>query len=289
MTDARHELAATLRGLRQDTAISTTNLGKQLGWSQSRVSRIERGVALPKPDDVRAWCDAVRADRDVRRHLVDIAGQLSVQLTEWRRELAPGRRRKQAEIRELESVASVNRVFSADVIPGLAQTAPYARAMFQLGRDGVTDAEEDTDEVTESRLARHAVLDDHNKQFGLVMSEAALHRRLRRLLTHEEWQAQVAHLAEIAQRSNVTVGVVPFDTASPSEPHQYHAYAILGDPVVDDVAAVLAETVTRGLTIRAADELADYIRHFDALLSAAVTGEDLLAWLREFSANDTSA
>lgn len=288
MSNARHELAATLRGLRQDTPISTTALGARLGWSQSRVSRIERGVALPKPADVRAWCDALRADPDLRRHLMDLADQLTVQLTEWRRELAPGRRRKQAEIQELESVASVTRVFSADVIPGLTQTGPYARAMFQLGREGVTDDPESTDAVAESRLDRAAVLDNTDQRFELVMSEAALHRRLRRLLTPEEWQNQLAHLIVAAQRANVTLGVMPFDGDSPHEPHQYHAYAILGDPDVDEAAAVLAETVTRGLTIRAPNELADYARHFQSLLRAAVTGDELVTWLREVSARDTS-
>lgn len=286
MTDARHELAATLRGLRQDVPISTTDLGKRLGWSQSRVSRIERGVALPKPDDVRAWCDAVRADPDVRSRLMDLADQLTVQLTEWRRELAPGRRRKQAEIHDLESAASITRVFSADVIPGLTQTGPYARAMFQLGREGITDEADEA--VAESRLARASVLDNTNQRFELVMSEAALHRRLQRLLTFGEWQEQLGHLIDTAQRPNVTLGVIPFNTDDPSEPHQYHAYAILGDPNADDAAAVLAETVTRGLTIRTPHELEEYVRHFESLISAAVTGDDLVAWLREVSDRDTS-
>lgn len=288
MTDARHELAATLRGLRQDTPISTTALGELLGWSQSRVSRIERGVALPKPDDVRAWCDAVCADPDVRRHLMDLSDQLTVELTEWRRELAPGRRRKQAEIQELESIASVTRVFSADVIPGLAQTGPYARAMFQLGREGITDEAESIESVAESRLARAAVLENSNQRFELVMSEAALHRRLRSLLTFGEWQEQIGCLIDTAQRTNVTLGVIPFDTDDPSEPHQYHAYAILGDPNADDAAAVLAETVTRGLTIRTPHELDEYVRHFESLISTAVTGDDLVTWLQEVSARDTS-
>lgn len=288
MTDPRHELAATLRGLREDAPISTTNLGKQLGWSQSRVSRIERGVALPKPDDVAAWCAAVHANPETRRRLMSIAETLSVQLTEWRRELAPGRRRKQAEIRELEEAASVVRVFSADVIPGLAQTAPYAAAMFRIGRDGVTDEEETTDAVVAARLDRQHVLDDHDTRFAMVMSEAALHRRLRRLLTSEEWRQQLSQLIAVAQRPNVKLGVIPFDGLAP-EPHQYHSYAVIGDPDIDDAAVALAETVTRGLTIRASGELADYVHHFDTLLAAAVTGDDLVTWLQEISARANSS
>ncbi|MER7015294.1 helix-turn-helix transcriptional regulator [Saccharopolyspora sp. NPDC000359] len=289
MTDARHELATVLRGLRQDAELSTTALAKQLGWSQSRVSRVERGAALPKPPDVEAWCAAVRADPDLRRHLMEIAGQLSAQLTEWRRELAPGRRRKQAEIRELEAAASVIRVFSSDVIPGLAQTGPYAKAMFQLGRSDVTSADEDVDAVVEARLARQEVLNTAGKRFELVMSEAALHRRLRRLLTAGEWRAQLDRLVDLARQPNVTLGAVPFDTTSPVEPHQYHAYAIIGDPDVDASAVVLAETVTRGLSIRSTGEITDYVQHCSALIHSAVTGDDLVAWLQEISTRDTSS
>jgi hypothetical protein len=58
----------------------------------------------------------------------------------------------QQDIQRFEVAASVVRVFSPDVVVGLAQTPAYAEAMFRLGRDvGLT---EDVEKVVATRLAR---------------------------------------------------------------------------------------------------------------------------------------
>jgi transcriptional regulator with XRE-family HTH domain len=277
----RHELATTLRGLREDARLSTTVLAEQLKWSQSRVSRIDRGVTLPTPDDVDQWAQATKADPDLRRHLMDLAERAQLQLTEWKRELAPGRRRKQQEMAEHEANASVIRLFGADVIPGLAQTRPYAARMFQLGRVDVTDEPDDFDAVLDARLARQNVLDG-DKRVELLMSEFALHRHL---ISSSEQRDQIRRLIELSTKPNVRVGVIPF--ATNEQVHQYHGYAIYGDPAVDASSVVLAETLTRGLTIRAVDEINQYIEHFRQLDSTALHDAELRAFLQEVAAKVT--
>ncbi|TKG61570.1 helix-turn-helix domain-containing protein [Prauserella endophytica] len=278
--DERRELAAVLRDLRMNRQVSTTVLARRLGWSQARVSRIERAVAYAKPADVEAWCRELGADPDQRRHLAAVAERLATQLTEWRRELAPGRRRKQQELRDLEAAASVVRVFSGDVIPGLAQTRAYARVMFAQGREGVTDEREDIDDVLDVRMARHEVM--RTKQVELLMSESAIRRQL---LPGELWCAQLGHLADLAVSPNVQLGVLPFVAAAQEPVHQYHGYAILGDPDADDTAVALVETVTRALTVRDPQELVTYRDHFAKLSTTAITGDDLRTWLQEVLAN----
>ncbi|MGH4017204.1 MAG: Scr1 family TA system antitoxin-like transcriptional regulator [Pseudonocardiaceae bacterium] len=93
----------------------------------------------------------------------------------WRRELAPGRRRMQQDIQRFEAAASVVRVFSPDMVVGLAQTPAYAEAMFRLGRD--VGLAEDIQAVVAARLARQSILDDERKKFTLVMGETAVRRR----------------------------------------------------------------------------------------------------------------
>ena len=277
----RHELAAALHGLRQDARLSTTVLAERLKWSQSRVSRIDRGITLPTPDDVDQWAQATNADHDTRRHLMDLAERAQVQLTEWKRELAPGRRRKQQEMAEHEANASVIRLFGADVVPGLAQTRLYAARMFHLGRVDVTDEPDDLDAVLDARLARQHVLDG-DKRIELLMSEFALHRHL---VSGADQRDQINRLIELSSMPNVRVGVIPF--AANEQVHQYHGYAIYGDPVVDASAVVLAETLTRGLTIRAADEINQYIEHYQHLDSTALHDHDVRAFLQEAAAKAT--
>src|SRR2546423_756474 len=129
-TDDRQRLAAALRDLRQAAGLSTTQLAELLGWSQSKVSKTELGRTRPAPDDVVRWSHVTGASAAVRAELVRIASDAAEEATDWRRELAPGRRRKQEEIQQLEAAASVIRVFSPDVIVGLAQTPAYAEAIF---------------------------------------------------------------------------------------------------------------------------------------------------------------
>ncbi len=271
----RERLAATLRGLRADSGLSTTRLAELLGWSQSKVSKTELGRTLPSATDVAAWAVATGAAPDLREELVALASAGEMQAAEWRRELAPGRVRLQQEIAGLMAAASTVRTFAHDVIPGLAQTAPYAAAMFRLGRHLGPDDEVPAD-VVAARLSHQVVLDDPGKTFVLLMSETAVRRRL---VPGPDMAAQLRHLLDLAARPNVTVGMIRFDASEIV--HQYHAFTILGDPERDGQALVLAETVTRALRIRAADEVADYVRHFEQLLGEALQGDALRAWLRE--------
>lgn len=274
--EERRRLAETLRTLRTGAGLSTTQLASRLGWSQSKVSKTELGRTLPEPSDVAAWAGATDAEATARDELVAIAERAAVQAIQWRRELAPGRRRMQQEIQRLEAAASVIRVFSPEVVVGLAQTRAYAEAMFRLGRR--LGPPEDLDEIVTARLARQAVLADRSKRFELVMAEAALRRRL---VPAPEMRAQLARLAELTAQPNIAMGVIPFNAHE--QVHQYHGFAVLGDPEFDDEAIVLAETVTRALTVRTAAEVAEYVAHFDALRGAAVEGEQLRDLLDEVS------
>lgn len=269
----RDQLAASLRALREGTALSTTKFAERLGWSQSKVSKSERGATAPSPQDVAAWARASSADTETRERLVELAERVSAGLTEWRRALAPGRRRLQEEIHRLESAASVTRVFAPAVVVGLAQTRTYAEAMFRLGRPPVPLDE--VADLVEARLARHAVLDDASKSFVLLMGEQAVRRRL---VAASDMRDQLDRLVELSERPNVDLGVIPFD--SDERVHQYHGFAIIGDTTHDE-SLVLAETVTRALTIRSADEINDYLAHFEELRSAALEGEALRAFFRE--------
>ncbi|MGH3942313.1 MAG: helix-turn-helix domain-containing protein [Pseudonocardiaceae bacterium] len=273
----RRRAAAVLQGLRADAGLSTPQLAGRLGWSQSKVSKTELGRTTPSPQDVDAWARATGASSATREELRVLAERAATRLTAWRRELAPGRRRMQQDIERFEAAASVVRVFSPDVVVGLAQTPAYAAAMFRLGRD-IGRAEN----VVGARLARQAVPDDENKKFLLVMGETALWRRL---ISPEQMSTQIEQLRNLATRPHIDLAIIRF--MGEVHTHQYHGFAVLGDPDADDEALVLTETVTRGLTIRSTDEIRQYIEHFTALRASAVDGDELDRFLQEVSAQWT--
>lgn len=275
--DDRRRAAAVLRGLRADAGLSTTQLAERLGWSQSKVSKTELGRTTPSPEDADAWARATGTSSATREELRVLAERAATRLTAWRRELAPGRRRMQQDIQRFEAAASVVRVFSPDVVVGLAQTPAYAAAIFRLGRDlGLT---EDVEKVVVARLARQAALEDERKKFLFVMGETALWRRL---ISPEQMRNQIQQLRQLATRPHVDLAIIRF--MGEEHAHHYHGYAVIGDPDADDNALVLAETVTRGLTIRSTDEIRQYIEHFTALRAGAVGGGELDQFLQEVSA-----
>ncbi|HEY4003744.1 MAG TPA: helix-turn-helix transcriptional regulator [Pseudonocardia sp.] len=277
-SDDRQDLASSLKALRLDAGLSTTELARRLGWSQSKVSRVERGVTLAKPAEVDEWARMLHAASTQRRRLIELAEQQGVELLEWKRAVAPGRRRLQQEIEELESAASVAWEFSMDVVPGLVQTARYAEAMFRIGRDRAIPDQE-VEEATTARLARQAVLDHPGKRFNLLFSETAVRRSV---LPRADMQAQLRQLVTVSQRPNVQLGMIPFSAAERT--HTYLAFAVLGDPDREQNALMLAETVTRTLTVRAPEEVREYIEHYDRLAEGAVFGDELRALLAEISA-----
>jgi transcriptional regulator with XRE-family HTH domain len=270
-------MAEALRDLRVAAGLSTTELARRLGWSQSKVSKTERGVTLPQPADVTAWAAATSAPPELTAELTDVADRATIELTERRRILAPGHRRVHEELRHLEQAASVVRVFQSNIIAGLAQTRPYVEAMFKVGR---ATPPEYLDEAVAARLARQATLTDQTKRFELVMGEAALHHRI---IRPSAMCVQLEHLVELSQQPNIYLGVIRFD--ADERVHQYHGYTIIGDPDLDDEAIVWVTTVTRTLRIRGEAEIREYIEHFNALRAAATEGEPLRAFLRELIAS----
>jgi transcriptional regulator with XRE-family HTH domain len=128
----RRELASRLRGLREDAGLSTTRLAAVLGWSQSKVSKIENGRTKPAVSDVEAWLTAVEAPADQRAELLDIAESVQVASIIWDRTLRGGREEHQRTIGRLLDEACDMRVFQSAVVPGLLQTAEYARRVLGL-------------------------------------------------------------------------------------------------------------------------------------------------------------
>lgn len=277
-SEERQRLASMLRTLRLDVALSTTELARQLGWSQSKVSKTERGETLPRSEDVSEWARITKATAETCAELARLAAITNEDAFELKRYRAPGRRRNQEEIHRLETNASRIRAYSGDVVIGLAQTRRYAEAMFSMGRK--LSSEERLDDVVNARLARQQTLDDPDRQFELVMNESALRRQL---IPAQDMRQQIRHLIELSSRPNVNLGLITF--ASQERTHQHHAYSMIGDPQRDTEAIVLIQTLTRRLVIRDPEELAEYVEHFNLLKAGAISGDELRAFLREVHDN----
>jgi transcriptional regulator with XRE-family HTH domain len=128
-TSPREQLGRKLRDLRLRAGLSGDALAAQTGLSQSKVSRVERGLSLPSVEELRAWATATEATGSELRELAGLVEQVATSATSWRVLHQLGLAEKQQEIAELEQQASQIHTFQPSMIPGLLQTADYARRM----------------------------------------------------------------------------------------------------------------------------------------------------------------
>src|SRR6266487_3106886 len=112
---------------------------------------------------------------------------------------------------EAERAAHALRLWSPILIPGLLQTAEYARALFvAAGED-----DERAEELVAARMDRQAILDRVRPPHVVaVLDEAVLHRLIG---TPAVMHDQLTHLAGLSERPNVLVEIVPASTGANAE------------------------------------------------------------------------
>ena len=110
----------------------------------------------------------------------------------------------QIEFRELEATSMAVRNFQPGIIPGLLQTAEYARRILQMA--GAQDDDDLASAVT-VRLERQQALYDRGRRFEFILTEAALRWRPGPGLL----AAQLDHLASMATLETAELAVIPAD------------------------------------------------------------------------------
>ncbi|MEV4479814.1 helix-turn-helix domain-containing protein, partial [Micromonospora coxensis] len=153
-------IRSQLRRSRVTAGLSQEEYGRRAHYSPSMVSAVELGQVVPNHAYLK------RADE------VFDSGGLFVTLRELgRRDGEPVWFRPWL---EAERTATQLRCFAVSVVPGLLQTADYARAVFRLD---LGHTPERVEELVQARLARQATLDrEHPPQLTAVIDETALRR-----------------------------------------------------------------------------------------------------------------
>lgn len=269
--DDRSVLVARLRELREEAGLSTTRLAAALGWSQSKVSKIENRRTKPSVADVQAWAVATHAPSDVTAELVDAAESIQVASIIWDRTLSGGRAEHQRTIGRLLHDAEQVQVFQHAVVPGLLQTAEYARNVLTLSDVfGVGD----TSRATAARIERQVVLYEQDRTFDFLISETALRFRA---APPGALAAQYEKILSVATLPAVSIAILPVDL----RPSMVHAHPFVLYTLPDNTRLVTIETYTREMTLTDPEEVDVYSRVYRSLLADALTGESARRFLTE--------
>lgn len=126
----RQRLGAELRRFRVLAGVSGRQLAHRTGMSQSKVSRIERGDALASIPELTLWLEECDAAEQLQRMIVATDAALN-EIDDWRDFMrADSFATMQDQVRRREAIAKTQRVFQPTLVPGLLQTAEYARLVF---------------------------------------------------------------------------------------------------------------------------------------------------------------
>ncbi|GAA0980186.1 helix-turn-helix transcriptional regulator [Acrocarpospora macrocephala] len=223
------------------------------------MSKLELGRQAPTEADVRDWCLACRVPSEIA-DLIAAVRFLNAQYMDWRRSLQTGtKRRQQANLAAYER-ASLIRAWEPVVVPGLLQTAAYARGILSTVIDfhGIPN---DLEEGVQARLDAQEALGHKRRRFLFLLGQSALFTNVGGATTMAE---QLRHLIQMARSQRISLGVVPM-TAPYTVPRN-NAFTIY------DSDSVTVATYTAELTLRQQHEVAVYEKAFDRLLALAVHG-----------------
>jgi transcriptional regulator with XRE-family HTH domain len=202
---ARVALGARLRELRTEAGLSGRDMAARCRWQPSKVSKLENGRQTPTPADLDVWAQAVGQPETAAELKGRLAG-MELTYRSWRRQLAGGHRARQ-ETAAAEHIASrLIRAYEATVIPGIFQTADYARHLFTHNAD-LRQTPRDTEDAVRARMKRQATLYDPGHEFRAILWEGALHVRI---CPPDVLAAQLDRLAGLIGLDTVKLGIVPF-------------------------------------------------------------------------------
>lgn len=201
---SRRQLGTQLRQLRFNAGLTIEQAAERLLCSPSKISRMETGFRAGTLRDIRDLCDLYAVtDQAQRDRLIELVRQ-SRRQGWWQSYDVPFDVRFGAYL-GLEGGAASISVFCATLIPGLLQTADYARTLMAGFGNNDPDVVE---RYVAVRIRRQELLDQDNPpQLNVVVDEAALRRRVGSAAT---MRSQLDQVVARGSLPNISVRVIPF-------------------------------------------------------------------------------
>ena len=253
------QVAAELRVLREQAGLSGNEVAKRMGMSPSKISRIETGNSGLQIEDVAALLGLYQVPAAKRDELLDLVRR-SEERGWWTRQ--PGLPQLWRSLIDFEAKATRVQNYEALVVPGLLQTAEYARAVIQGVAPTISEAE--LDNLVAARMARQALLTrSAAPQFFAVVDEGALRRPVGE---PGVMRRQLHHLLGVAGQPHVTLRVVP--TAAGAHAGLRGPFLIL--EFAEEPALVHVENHGTCLFLEEEADLADYRLALGTILHVAL-------------------
>lgn len=197
-TTRSRQLGAELKRVREQTGYSARDLARALGWSESKVARMENGERGASEVAVATYLAYFHVVGEEMDRLLAMCGDIWAK--DW---LASGLRSLDILI-EHETTATAIHDYSPHVVPGLLQTESYARALFKASGHFDDDG---VDLRVRVRLERQRLLSrESGVDLRFFVSEQVLRVPLGSAGVMNE---QLLHMLLVSSRPWCSVRVVP--------------------------------------------------------------------------------
>lgn len=230
---SRRRVRLALRAARERSGLSQADVSKEIGWSLSKVQRIELGEVAISPTDLRAMLEIYQvSDGEQVTALLEDA-RVARRERYWtkpehRDHLTPGL----LQLMQLEMAAITVCEYQSTHVPGYLQTAAVADAILAWFSHSLSD---DARRVRRDvRLTRHErlIMREGAPDNRLLLDESVLRRTVGSpQITAEQFE----NLAEVALRPNVHIRVLPMDDGTLMGTFGPFVVLNLGQGVDDDV------------------------------------------------------
>ncbi|MEU4051414.1 helix-turn-helix transcriptional regulator [Streptomyces olivaceus] len=203
-TARQERLGAELRKMREAAGLKATETANLLGVNSVQISQIESGIAGVSEERLRRLAAHYAChDEELVAALVTMA---TARTRGWWEEYRGSLPHAFLDLAELEHHAS----FRWDVdflhVPGMLQTADYARALFSYVNPQFSD--EEIQRWVDHRIRRRVIIEQPQPTpYEAVIHEAALRIKA---LDSAGMKAQLAHILGLSASDHVTVRVIPF-------------------------------------------------------------------------------
>jgi len=244
-------LGAQLRRLREGRNISREDAGWEIRASGSKISRMELGRVSFKERDVSDLLTLYGVDDPKEREATLSLAQQANSPGWWHHysDILPSWFQSYL---GLEAAATLIRTYEIQFVPGLLQTADYARAVILLGHAGA-DAEE-IERRIELRRQRQQLLNRADPpQLWVVIDEAVLRRPIGGV---DVMKAQIEHLIEVSRQPNIRMQIIPFHAGGHAAAGGPFAILRFPEPELPDV--VYVEQLTSAIYLDKREDVDHY-------------------------------
>ncbi|MEU0543860.1 helix-turn-helix transcriptional regulator [Nocardia sp. NPDC005978] len=271
-TALRIAVGGQLRKLREENKITREAAGEHIRGSHAKISRLELGRTGFKERDIRDLLSL---------YGVSDPGELEQFLDLVRKANQPGWWHRYSDLLPswfetylgLEHAAKSIRTYEGQLIPGLLQTADYARSVVALGHD------EDGERRVSLRRHRQELLTREGAPtFWAVLDESVLRRPVGGPAV---MRGQLEYLIKISQLPNVTIQVLPYAAGGHAAAGSSFTMLRFAESELPDI--VYLEQLTSALYLDRREDLELYRQVMDQLSVQAEPPERSREFLTEIA------